>query len=148
MAMQAIDTARGAILAAMSRENVEVHRQALERFYAAFGARDLPAMIAEMHPEIVFESRFVQAGGSLYHGHEGVRGWLEDLDQAWEHFEVELEQTVELGSDTTIALVTLRGRGRVSGLEIHEQAAHELRWREGKLARHVYTDRNGVGLSE
>jgi hypothetical protein len=26
-----------------------------------------------MHPEIEFQSRFAQAGGASYHGHEGVR---------------------------------------------------------------------------
>jgi ketosteroid isomerase-like protein len=120
------------------------HRRTLERFYAAFNARDLPAILAEMHPEIEFQSRFAQAGGATYHGHDGVRGWLEDLDQAWERLEVELERVVESGADATIALVTLRGKGRVSGLEIHEPVAHDLRWRDGKVARLAYTDRRAA----
>jgi len=116
----------------------------MERFYAAFNARDFPAILAEMHPDIEFQSRFAQAGGAVYHGHEGVRGWLEDLGQAWERLEVELEQTFESRADATVALVTLHGKGRVSGLEIHEPAAHDLRWRDGKVARLAYTDREAV----
>ena len=73
---------------------MQEHRRALERFYDAFNARDLPCILAELHPQIEFESRFARAGGTTYHGHDGVRGWLADLADAWEHIEVELERPV------------------------------------------------------
>lgn len=132
----------------MSVENGEEHRRALERFYAAFNARDLPAILAELHPEIEFQSRFAQIGGAVYRGHDGVRGWLEDLAQAWEHIEVELGRTHESGTDSTIALITLHAKGRASGLELHEPAAHDLRWQDGKLARLAYTDRDDAELAQ
>jgi ketosteroid isomerase-like protein len=124
----------------------EWHRATLERFYEAFNARDLPAMLAEMHPEIEFESRFARAGGTTYRGHEGVRGWIADLAEAWEHIVVELGKSYESGDDRTIALITLRGKGRVSGIELNERATHELRWREGKLVRLRYVEREDAGL--
>jgi len=40
----------------------------------------------------------------------------------------------------------LRGRGRASGIQLNERATHELRWREGKLARLVYIEADDARL--
>jgi ketosteroid isomerase-like protein len=130
----------------MPPDLAEEHRRALERFYDAFNAREEERILAEIHPEIEFESRFAQAGGTTYRGHAGVRGWLADLAHAWEYIDVELEDTFERDG-CTIALITLHGKGRASGIELHERAAHELSWRDGKLARLNYTERDDPGLA-
>jgi ketosteroid isomerase-like protein len=130
----------------MPEQDAQLHRATLERFYDAFNARDLPRILAEMHPEIEFESRFARAGGMTYHGHDGVRGWLADLADAWEYIVVDLGTTSESGTDCTTALITLRGKGRASGIELNERATHELRWREGKMVGHRYLDREDAGL--
>ena len=75
-----------------------------------------------------------------------MRGWLADLAHAWEYIDVELEDTFERDG-RTIALITLHGKGRASGIELHERAAHELSWRDGKLARLNYTERDDLGLA-
>jgi ketosteroid isomerase-like protein len=131
----------------MPPDLAEEHRHALERFYAAFNARDEPRILDEIHPEIEFESRFAQAGGTTYRGREGVRGWLADLGHAWEYIDVELHETVERDG-RTIALITLHGKGRASGIELHEPTVHELSWRDGKLASLRYTEREDAGLSQ
>jgi ketosteroid isomerase-like protein len=123
----------------------ERHR-ALQRFYDAFNARDLERLRIEMHPEVEFESRFAHAGGTTYRGHDGIRGWLADLADAWEDIAVELERTRAVG-DRTIALITLHGKGRASGIELHERAAHEIRWREGRLLSLTYVPREDAGVS-
>jgi ketosteroid isomerase-like protein len=130
----------------MAEDQARGHRAALERFYDAFNARDLARILAEMDPQIEFESRFARAGGTTYRGHEGVRGWLADLADAWEYIIVELGESTESGPDRTVALITLRGKGRASGIELNERARHELRWREGKLLRLGYIDREDAGL--
>jgi len=122
------------------------HRQALERFYEAFNARDLPAMLAEMHPDIEFESRFARAGATTYRGPEGVRGWIADLADAWEQIVAELGDSYEPDEDLTIALITLRGKRREGGVELNERATLEVRWREGKLVRLRYAERDHPGL--
>jgi ketosteroid isomerase-like protein len=123
----------------------ESHRTTLERFYTAFNARDLPAMLAEMHPDIEFESRFARAGATTYRGPEGVRGWVADLADAWEQIVVELGDSYEPDEDLTIALITLRGKRRASGIELDERATLEVRWREGKLVRLRYVERDHPG---
>ena len=116
------------------------HHETYRRFIEAFNQRDVEAILADMDPDIEFESRFAMAGGSRYHGHDGVRGWLADLDEAWEHIGVEIERVFEDGEET-IALITLDAKGRASGLDIREAAAHRLAWRDGKVSSLGYTDR-------
>ena len=113
----------------------------LQRFYDAFNARALPRILEFMDEQIEFQSRFAAAGGAIYHGHDGVRGWLDDLAEAWETLEIEFEQAGHLEDGAMIALIVLHGRGRSSGLEIHEPVAHELQWRDGRVVRLSYRDR-------
>jgi hypothetical protein len=47
--------------------------------------------------------------------------------------------------DHTIAPITLHGKGRASGIELHEPAVHELSWRDGKLASLRYAERDEAG---
>src|SRR2546430_934870 len=63
----------------VSHENVEMHRRALE----AFNAGDLEAFVALWDPEIEFHSTFAAVGGARYHGHDGLRRWHRDLEDAW-----------------------------------------------------------------
>ena len=63
----------------MSQKNVELHRRAIE----AFNARDLEAYIAYVDPSVEFYSVFAAVGGGAYHGHDGVRRWFRDLQDAW-----------------------------------------------------------------
>jgi SnoaL-like domain len=83
----------------VSQENA--HREQLSRFYNAFNARDLPGVLATLHPEIVFESRFARAGGTTYSGHAGVRGWFSDLADAWEYIVVDLGASRDVATDRT-----------------------------------------------
>src|SRR3712207_2297737 len=94
------------------------------RFVAAFNAREIEQIISMMHPEIEFQSRFAQMGGAVYHGHEGVRGWLDDLADAWEYLDVDISEATEIEQDRAVSLIRLHGRGRASGLHIDEHLAH------------------------
>jgi ketosteroid isomerase-like protein len=53
----------------MSESKVEL----LHRFYEAFNARDIEALIACCDPSIEFHSTFAAVGGGVYHGHDGMR---------------------------------------------------------------------------
>ena len=60
---------------------------------------------------------------------------------------VELERSFETHSDRTVALITLHGKGRARGIELHERAAHQIRWRDGKLLSLTYVEREDAGLT-
>jgi 2-haloacid dehalogenase len=121
----------------VAEPNVEIYK----RFIDAFNARDIDRIIGLMHPEIEFQSRFAQMRGAVYGGHDGVRGWLDDLADAWEYIDVEFQEAVEAEPDHVFSLIRLHGRGRASGLNLDEQLAHELHFRDGLLLRLAYLPR-------
>jgi hypothetical protein len=63
----------------MSKRNVELSR----RYIEAFNSRDIEAFIAYCDPRIEFHSVWAVVGGAIYHGHNGLRSWHRDLEDAW-----------------------------------------------------------------
>ena len=69
-------------------------------------------MIALCDPSIVIQSVFGAVSGDIYHGHDGVRRWQGDLEEAWgEEIRVEVEAYFDLG-EHALAFDSLHGRGR------------------------------------
>lgn len=59
-----------------------------------------------------------------------LRSWLSE----WEHWRIEADDYLELG-DHVIVLTSYHGRGKGSGVEIHQQGAHVCQLRDGKVVR-------------
>lgn len=133
----------------MSEQNVELHR----RVYEAFSARDLEALVALCDPSVAVESVFSAVGGAVYNGHDGVRRWHADLEDAWgDKVWVEAEAYYDLGVHT-LAFDVLHGRGRQSGAEVTLPGAAVTRWRQGQCVYFkAYGDRaealSDLGVSE
>jgi ketosteroid isomerase-like protein len=90
----------------------------MRRFSEAFNARDIEAMIAYCDPSIVFYSVFAAVGGAVYDGHDGLRRWHRDLEEAWGgEIRFEVEAYFDLGEYTLLFLV-YHGRGQHSGAEV------------------------------
>ena len=137
----------------MSRENVEVVR----RVYEAVARRDAAAVLTFYDPEVEWDmSRHPTAtamGRRLYRGHAGLRTWFREWYEAWDAIEDECEELIDAG-EHVISVVTTRGRGRASGLEV-EYAHHAAVWtiRDGKVARvawyrSIEEAREAAGLAE
>jgi ketosteroid isomerase-like protein len=132
----------------MSRHNVELLRRAID----AYNARDLDAVIACCDPSIEFHS-MVGAGGGVYSGHEGMRRWHLDLEDAWGiDIRIEPEAYFDLG-DRSLLFHVLRGRGRNSGARVAMPNAAAASWREGLIVRlETYIHRedalSDLGVSE
>jgi hypothetical protein len=91
-------------------------------------------------------------GVSVYHGHDGMRSWFGQLDDAWEELRVEPEAYFDLGQQTLLFYV-LHGRGRKSGAEVAMQGAqlfrrHDGRGVYGKTYAHREDALGDLGLSE
>ena len=133
----------------MSQENVELHRRAS----AAYNAHDLPAFIEYFDPSVELHSAFA-LGGGVYHGHDGMREYFRDLEDAWgrDGIRGEVEAFFDLG-EHTFAFYVLYGRGRHSGADVAMPLAHVIRWRDGLVVYFkVYADRadalSDLGVSE
>ncbi len=85
----------------MSQEGMERIRLAIE----AFNSRDVDAMLRWNDPDVVYQTAIASMEGEegVYHGHEGVRQWSRDLDEAVEDLHGELDELYDLGAAATSA---------------------------------------------
>jgi ketosteroid isomerase-like protein len=133
----------------VSHQNVELHRRLVE----AFNAHVVEASIALSDPSIELHSVMTEPGGAVYHGHDGLRRYLEDLEDAWrDEIRVEPEAFFDLGEHTLLFYVA-RGRGRQSGAEVEMPYAQVVRWRNGLIVHfRAYAQRDNalqdLGVSE
>ena len=84
-------------------------------------------------------------------GHEALIEWTERWLEAWSSYSDQVEEIID-GGEIVVAAVSISGRGRTSGLEIH-RIFHVFEMREGKILRlREYLDRDSAleaaGLSQ
>jgi uncharacterized protein len=137
----------------MSRENVEI----VQRVYDAVARRDTDTVLALYDPEVEWDASQSPlgrvTGASVFHGHEGLRRAFREWYDGWEHVEDNIEELIDAG-EHVIAVVTLRGRGRSSGVEVEwKDSAAVWTIRNGKVIRVVWlpsreTALEAVGLRD
>jgi ketosteroid isomerase-like protein len=123
----------------MSQENVEIIR----RMYDAAASRDSPTVLEIYDPAVEVDMSQAPCrdviGGRVYHGHDGLRAFYRQWNDAWETVESELEELIDAGN-RVISIETTRARGRASGaaVELHECGIWTLRG--GRIVRVDWLD--------
>jgi len=113
----------------MSPENVEMTRRA----YEAFNRGDLESMLADFAPDFEYATTgMIPGAGGVYRGPEGWRDFTGWLRNEFERPRVEIHDLIEAG-DQVLAVVTLRGRGKQSGIEASWDVWHLWTVRKGKF---------------
>ena len=113
----------------MSENNVELHRRAVR----AFNARDPEAAVALADSSVELHSAFAAIGGGIYKGHDGIRGYFRDYEDAWgAEIRVQPEAYFDLG-EHTILFYVMRGRGQHSGADVEMALTQVARWRDDLL---------------
>ena len=121
----------------MSEERIAL----VKRMAETFNRRDVPAFLEVLDPEVVWIPIMATLEGRIYHGHEGVCQWIEDLGTDWEYFETYQEAFEEIG-DRVLIFGRWRARARNSGIELKELASWLVEIRDGRIARlQTFTDR-------
>jgi ketosteroid isomerase-like protein len=125
----------------VSEENIELQRRVVD----AFNARDIDGFIVYADPGIELHSAFAAVGGAVYRGHDGLRDWHRDFEEAWgTDVGVRVEAYFDLGDDV-MAYYVLHGRGKASGVEVDMPNALVARWRDGLMVYFkVYAHREDV----
>jgi ketosteroid isomerase-like protein len=131
---------------AMSEENVEIVRQAVD----AFNSRDRERLLALMDPEIEFTSVFER---KTYRGLAGMVQYREDIDATLEEFHTEDDRLLDAGKEGVVYLYRIVGRGTGSGVPVSRENAILWHLRDGKLLKgEVYLDQSqaleAAGLPE
>ena len=135
----------------MSQENVVTFKRAVEAYerHDVEGLLDLFDPEADVHPALL-----VTLGGeaTVYRGHDGVREWLRDTDDAFAERGVEVFEVRDLGN-RLVARGRTRFVGRASGVATESALAWVVGFKNGKVTRlRSYLDPNealeAAGLSE
>lgn len=120
---------------------------------AAFGRRDMDALLEEADPEMQVRPAVVGGlEGTVYRGHAGVWSFVADLDETWRLFRLESEEVRDLG-DTVLVLGCTLARGMESGVDLDTASGFVFGVRGGKVhSLRTFVSREAalaaVGLSE
>jgi ketosteroid isomerase-like protein len=135
----------------MSQENVDMAGRVLD----ALARRDVEGLIDLSDPDVTWHSFFAEvafgAGGG-YRGHQGIRQYVSDLNDAWEIVRGEVDDAIEVG-DIALLVGRIHYRGKTSGVETASPAGWMFKFRDGKVLRfRAFRDPEQVleaaGLSE
>ena len=101
----------------------------MARLYAAVNARDRGAIRALSAPDIV-----VATTVEAYRGPEALLDWMDEGDDAFDDFTIELLEVEELAGHV-VASMRQRGRGRASGAPVDHRFTHVWTVRDGRAIR-------------
>jgi ketosteroid isomerase-like protein len=117
----------------MSRENVD----AFERAIDAYNRGDVDAFLSVFDPAAEWHT-LTQAvfGGqsTVYRGHEGIRRFVREVDEALADVRAECAEIRDLG-ERIVAVGQLRGRGRSSGAAAETPIGWVVDFADGKVVR-------------
>ncbi|MBS1870804.1 MAG: nuclear transport factor 2 family protein [Actinobacteria bacterium] len=77
-------------------------------FVEAFNDRDADALVALAHPRIVFRPTTLVGQRRTYHGHEGLRRWVAEIDATGADFQVHIREIRPLRPSGFLVLSKLR----------------------------------------
>lgn len=121
----------------MSRENMDTVR----RVYEAASRRDSEAVLALYAPEVELDGtrlHLVGTAAGVFQGHEGLRSFFREWNEAWDNVDYQLDDLIDAGDDQVVSVVTRHGRGRSSGAEVEIHVALLWTLRGGKVVRVVW----------
>ncbi len=133
----------------MSQENVETLRRGFEHFLST-GEFLAPIF----HPDFVWDMSTFRGWPErqTYAGIEGAREFMAEWLDAWEDWELDVEELLDAG-ERVVAIVRQRGRSKATGVSVEMHFAQVWAFREGKQVRmEMYADPaealEAVGLRE
>ena len=93
---------------------------------------DLSRLIELTDPEVKWHSFFALGEGGVYSGHDGMRRYIRDIEDAWEMLRVEIDDALALGQ-VTLLVGRLHYRGKGSGVETASSAGWVLTVSNGRV---------------
>jgi ketosteroid isomerase-like protein len=115
------------ILMRMSAENVALVR----RWFKGMEQGELSPEICD--PEILIRNWDEAPVRGPYHGHDGMRQWWADFDEAFEEVHLELKEAIDLGDDRVVTAQHMVGRFRLTGIEVDGPFGSIVTVRDGKI---------------
>lgn len=110
--------------------------EAVRRSYEAFARGDMDAVVADMHPEIVWEQAQGLPHGGTYRGLDEVRRAIFDPlhDEWWDEFSADPDELLDAGADVVV-LGRYRGRAQGTGKLLDVPFVHVWTFENGRATR-------------
>jgi ketosteroid isomerase-like protein len=119
----------------VSQGNLELARQG----YEVLNRGEIDRFVAEfVHPDYEFHTGVrVPSIPRVVRGRDGLRAWIQQWYlEPWEgQLHMDLERIEELDDGRVLAFLTLRAKGRGSGIPVDTEYAHILMFRQGVCRR-------------
>jgi ketosteroid isomerase-like protein len=137
----------------MSQANVEVVRRVTEILSEAYKSGEATdELLAICAPDFQMDASRRVFNPATYDGHAGLRHAIREIWEAWEDFREEDGRLIDVG-DQVLALHTIAGRGRASGVEVRAPGALIWAVRDGHVVKvEAFLDQTealkAVGLEE
>jgi ketosteroid isomerase-like protein len=112
----------------MSQANVDLVR----RWFEGLERRELSPEICD--EEILIRNWDESPIRGPYHGHEGLRRWWADFDEAFENVHVKLKEAIAVDDDRVVTAQHVVGRFRLTGIEVDGPFGAIVTVRNGKIA--------------
>ena len=115
----------------MSRENVEIVRQATE----AYSRGELEEAFGFMATDVEWDMSNVPVPDpEVYRGRDQLESFEQTWNDSWESVQIEPLEYIEHG-DQVISVLRQFGRGKLSGVEVEQTFAQLWTLRDGKVVR-------------
>jgi ketosteroid isomerase-like protein len=122
-----------------SGEPVELVREAFERWADGDYERLQEFLLATSTADVELRSRLGSFGGESYHGHDGIRAWLTEIQESFERFMPWQDEVRAAGADRVVAVGGISFRARESGVDMDVPWGWVFEFRDGKLGQmHFY----------
>jgi len=124
----------------MSESQSEEQRHNLERgarFQEHYERDGTSALIEQydefFHPDYVFRPAIAELGGKEYHGKDGVRDWIADMEAIATDYTLRSIEIRAVGGDHLLVLGRMHLVGRESGAAFESEYAWVYRTEEGLI---------------
>ncbi len=115
----------------MSQQNVEIVRRGYERFIATG-----EFLGGSVHPDFVWDMSTFRGWPEQksYAGIAGARKFMDDWLEAWDEWEIDLEELRDAG-ENVVAIVRQRGRSKATGVPVDMHFGQVWLLRDGQQVR-------------
>ena len=121
----------------MSQENGEI----VGSLYDAAARRESERILDLYDPDCEVDTSRTPLprliGGGTFHGHEALRRFFRERAEAWESIEDRCEELIDAG-EKVVSIVTVRGTGRTTKIDVETRMAGVWTVRKGKILRVVW----------
>jgi SnoaL-like protein len=83
------------------------------RFAEGFNRRDADELVAISHPRIAFHPTGAGGTGRMYHGHDGLRAWVAELNRSELEHQVRVLDVEQIGATGVVVNCELLADGAV-----------------------------------